>query len=78
MKLEFENSEGIRRIIGYPDSLKETHKMINDFLAQYPHFKHYYTRINMGEKEWWFDVGSHTEGMVLSDLNDNILDELKE
>lgn len=70
MKLEFQSSNGNRRVIGYPKDRNETWKLIKDFLDQH-HFKSYYSRVWKNEDgETVFDVGSHTEFFFLSECDE--------
>ena len=65
MKLYFENSRGIRRVIAEPQTEEEAWKEIHNFCEERK-FKIYYVR------EWQthdgarrYDVGSHTEFFYL-------------
>ena len=70
MKLDFENSQGYRRVIGTPDTVNEAFEIIRGFLQDH-NYKSYYTRINFDDFEWEIDVGSHSEFFYLSDLNED-------
>ena len=67
MILEFENRNGIRRVIAEPKTIYQAQYEIRKFLERC-NFKSPYTRIVFGENEWTFDVGSHAEFFYLSDL----------
>lgn len=60
MKLIFENSNGIERIIAYPNNDEETMKEIYKFCNE-RNFKIYYVRIWEHDGRKTYDVGSHTE-----------------
>lgn len=63
--LYFENSQGLRREIGRPQSTEEIFQLIGDFLKAH-NYKSYYTRIWKNEKdEVYYDVGSWSEFFVL-------------
>lgn len=76
MKLEFENSRGERRVIGNPETWQEANRIIQKFLKDH-RFKSYYTRINFYPGEWEIDVGSHCEFFKLSELSDEVMEELQ-
>ena len=64
MKLYFENSRGERRLIGEPQTEKESAMIYHKFCED-RNFKIYYVRSWVtpnGEK--YYDVGSHTEFFV--------------
>ena len=64
MKLYFENSRGLRRLIGEPKTSDESWKMIHNFCEE-RNFKIYYVRYWMSENgEKHYDVGSHTEFFI--------------
>ena len=69
MKLEFENSQGQRRVIGNPETPQEMWQIINKFLADH-NFKSYYSRMNLYPDEYEIDVGSHTEFFYISEMTD--------
>ena len=69
MVLEFENSNGKRMVISNPRTLHDAYDDISNFLKGH-NYKSYYTRTNLGEKEWEVDVGSHTEFFYISDIPD--------
>lgn len=69
MTLYFQNSKGIERIIGHPNTLEEANNIITDFLEERK-FKSYYRICNMEENRIRFDVGSHTEFFFLGDLDE--------
>ena len=63
--LYFENSQGLRREIGRPQSTEEIFQLIKDFLKAH-NYKSYYTRIWKNEEdEIYYDVGSWSEFFVL-------------
>lgn len=67
MVLYFENSQGLRREIGRPQSTEEIFQLIEDFLEA-NNYKSYYTRIWKNEKdEFYYDVGSWSEFFVLTE-----------
>ena len=64
MKLYFENSRGERRLIGEPQTDKESWNIIHDFCAE-RNFKIPYVRNwTTPEGEKYYDVSSHTEFFV--------------
>ena len=77
MKLLFSNSYGIERVIGEPNCLSETIKIINDFLEKHS-FKSYYTIMQFEGDRLAFDVGSHTEFFYLDEIDNKTLLVLKE
>lgn len=81
MRLYFENSYGKRRYISQVFHIKEIHAIIADILEDYG-YKSYYTRLwyDKEKKELWFDVGSHSEFFVVTDVEENsqLLTSLKE
>lgn len=66
MKLIFENSNGIERIIASPNNEEEAMKEIHKFCEE-RHFKIYYIRSWEHDRRKTFDVGSHTEFFHLED-----------
>lgn len=64
MILTFENSRGIEREIGQPNTEKEAMQIINKFLDD-RNYKSYYTNINKYDDRLVYDVGSHTEFFIL-------------
>lgn len=58
MKLYFENSRGVRRLIGEPETHTAANKMIHDFCEAHD-FHIYYVRNWVENGEFWWDVGSH-------------------
>lgn len=63
--LYFENSQGLRREIGRPQSTEEIFQLIKDFLKAH-NYKSYYIRIWKNEEdEIYYDVGSWSEFFVL-------------
>lgn len=69
MTLYFENSFGKRRRISQVYYMQEVNNIISDFLEDH-NYKSYYTRMWYEEdkKELWFDVGSHSEFFVVTDV----------
>lgn len=69
MTLYFENSFGKRRRISQVHYMQEVNNIISDFLEDH-NYKSYYTRMWYEEdkKELWFDVGSHSEFFVVTDV----------
>lgn len=66
MILYFQNSFGIRREIGQPETETEAYSIIHKFLEEHK-FKSYYTRSWCREdnpKEKVYDVGSHSEFFI--------------
>ena len=64
MKLYFENSQGVRRLIGQSQTEDESWAMIKKFCTE-RNFKIPYVRTwktSNGEK--WYDVSSHTEFFI--------------
>ena len=72
MTLYFENSFGKRHRISQVNYMQEIDNIISDFLEDH-NYKSYYTRIWYEEdkKELWFDVGSHSEFFVVTDVEKN-------
>ena len=70
MNLYFENSLGIKRIIGTPADEKEAWKLIHNFCEE-RNFKIWYVRewVRNGFKV--YDVGSHTEFFLLELKGEN-------
>lgn len=60
MKLYFENSRGIERLIVEVANEEEAHKEINKFLDEH-NYKSYYFRTWMENGRKCVDVGSHSE-----------------
>jgi len=69
MRLYFVNSYGKRRHISQVYDLRETNTIIADVLEDRG-FKSYYTRMwyEKDKQELWFDVGSHTEFFVVTQV----------
>lgn len=85
MILYFQNSQGIEKEIGQPNTIEETQKIISDYLAERK-FKAYYTRMQietdgaMRKKKpnctrMILDVGSWSEFFIL-ETNGTELDNL--
>ena len=67
MKLYFENSRGMRRIIAEPQTENEVWKEISKFCSD-RNFKIYYSRMwRTPDGLRCYDVGSHTEFFYLDD-----------
>jgi len=75
MILYFQNSQGIEKTIGQPNTLEETRKIIADYLKA-KKYKSYYTIVRPEQdgamrkkkpdcKRFVFDVGSHSEFFIL-------------
>ena len=68
MKLYFQNSRGVERLIAEPLNKQEVNKEINKFLDDH-NFKSYYTRVWEEDGRLVFDVGSHTEFFILEGMS---------
>ena len=68
MKLYFQNSRGVERLIAEPSNREEVVKEINKFLDDH-NYKSYYTRVWEDNDRLVFDVGSHTEFFILEGMN---------
>ena len=68
MRLLFQDSHGIERVIAEPSNREEVNKEINKFLDDH-NFKSYYTRFWEADGRLLFDVGSHTEFFILEGMN---------
>lgn len=64
MKLTFENSNGVERVIGNPSNEKEAMKMMGDFCEE-RNFKVYYIRSWAVGNRRKYDVGSWSEFFYL-------------
>lgn len=64
MKLYFENSRGERRLIGEPQTNRESWKIIRDFCAERNFEIPYVRNWTTPEGEKYYDVSSHTEFFV--------------
>ncbi len=61
MQIEFENSNGERRVIGTAKTVQGCIKIMQKFLDDH-NFKSYYQRYTeKPDGSIWIDVGSHTE-----------------
>lgn len=60
MKLYFENSQGVERVIAEVANEEEVYKEINKFCEE-RNFEIYYVRTWMSNGRKKYDVGSHTE-----------------
>ena len=67
MRLIFQNSRGIERVIAEPSNREECFKEINKFLDDH-NFKSYYTRMWEEDGRLAIDVGSHTEFFYIEGL----------
>ena len=68
MKLYFQNSRGVERLIAEPSNREEVVKEINKFLDGH-NYKSYYMRVCDEDNRLIFDVGSHTEGFALEGMS---------
>ena len=68
MKLYFQNSRGVERLIAEPLNKQEVNKEIDRFLDDH-NFKSYYTRVWEADGRLVFDVGSHTEFFILEGMS---------
>lgn len=68
MKLYFQNSYGVERLIAEPLNKQEVNKEINKFLDDH-NFKSYYTRVWEADGRLVFDVGSHIEFFILEGMS---------
>lgn len=64
MKLIFQNSKGVERVIAHPNNEEEAMKEIYKFCGD-RNFKIYYVRSWMENNRKVYDVGSHTEFFYL-------------
>jgi hypothetical protein len=64
MKLCFENSKGVERVIGNPTTCNEADAIIKEFLVEHD-YKSYCWNVNAQEDKTVVDVGSHTEFFIL-------------
>ena len=64
MKLYFENSQGVERVIAEVANEEEAYKEINKFCEE-RNFEIYYIRTWMSNGRKVYDVGSHTEFFYL-------------
>ena len=71
MKLSFQNSKGVERIIAFPNSEEEAMKEIYKFCEE-RNFKIYYVRSWMSGNRKVYDVGSHTEFFYLETMEDKV------
>ena len=65
MKLYFENSRGMRRLIGEPETHTAANKMVHDFCKAH-NYDGYYIRNWIWEGELVYDVGSWSEFFYLA------------
>ena len=68
MKLYFQNSSGVERLIAEPSNREEVVKEINKFLDDH-NYKSYYTQVCEDNGRLMIDVGSHTEGFALEGMS---------
>ena len=68
MKLYFQNSHGVERLIAEPSNREEVVKEINKFLDDH-NYKSYYTQVCEDNGRLMIDVGSHTEGFALEGMS---------
>lgn len=64
MKLYFENSRGERRLIGEPQTDRESWSIIKDFCAERNFEIPYVRSWTTPEGEKWYDVGSWSEFFI--------------
>lgn len=76
MKVEFENSQGKRRVIGEAKNKQDAWKIIKNFLDDH-NYKSYYQRVSLNpyERYVWMDVGSWSESFYLTDVTDEEMEE---
>ena len=68
MKLFFQNSSGVERLIAEPFNREEVVKEIDKFLDDH-NYKSYYTQVCEDNGRLMIDVGSHTEGFALEGMS---------
>lgn len=68
MKLFFQNSRGVERLIAEPSNREEAINEINKFLDEHK-YKSYYTQVCEDNGRLMIDVGSHTEGFALEGMS---------
>ena len=68
MKLYFQNSRGVERMIAEPSNREEVVKEINKFLDDH-NYKSYYMQVCEDNGRLMIDVGSHTEGFALEGMS---------
>ena len=68
MKLYFQNSRGVERLIAEPSNREEVVKEINKFLYDH-NYKSYYMQVCEDNGRLMIDVGSHTEGFALEGMS---------
>lgn len=94
-KVEFLRSNNTTRLLGYcadthgekevdgeaSPNLKNSNKIITNYLKNFPNFKSYYRRINgphiteSGLNKWNIDVGSWSEFFIITELNEEVNDD---
>ena len=68
MKLYFQNSRGVERLIAEPFNREEVVKEINKFLDDH-NYKSYYTQVCEDNGRLMIDVGSWSEFFYLEGVN---------
>lgn len=68
MRLLFQDSHGVERVIAEPSNREEVNKEINKFLDDH-NFKSYYTRVWEEDGRLVFDVGSWSEVFYLEGMS---------
>lgn len=68
MKLYFQNSRGVERLIAEASNREEVVKEINKFLYDH-NYKSYYTRVWEEDGRLMIDVGSWSEFFYLEGMN---------
>ena len=71
----FENSYGKRKELGWFFTNKQANEIITKHLQEH-NYKSYYRRWWFDErtKEWWCDVGSHSEFYIIIGEDEHFLD----
>ena len=68
MKLYFQNSRRVERLIAEPSNREEVVEEINKFLDDH-NYKSYYMQVCEDNGRSMIDVGSHTEGFALEGMS---------
>ena len=68
MKLYFQNSRGVERLIAEPSNREEVVKEINKFLDDH-NYKSYYTQVCEDNGRLMIDVGSWSEVFILDGVS---------
>lgn len=71
MKLIFQNSHGVERVIAHPNNEEEAMKEIYKFCGD-RNFKIYYVRSLVENNRKVYDVGSHTEFFYLEAMEGSV------